>query len=175
MAAKSIKSFKHKFTGVEHRAGVICVCKCELLLIKGYDTMRGQRYLSAKWGFPKGSQNIGETAAEAATRELYEETGINVKITSETPHIVVDREKCNEVLTLYVVELLEKPKVEVQESEISEYGWYTIQDIGALTCTNPTITAIQTAQQLSSMYVPVVLPDVSNLFNKNTECKCGQS
>lgn len=32
--------------------------------------------LSGNWGFPKGHLDEGETAIEAAKRELYEETGI---------------------------------------------------------------------------------------------------
>jgi bis(5'-nucleosidyl)-tetraphosphatase len=38
------------------------------------------------WGFPKGHRNEGETSLEAASRELYEETGLTVvKFLQETP------------------------------------------------------------------------------------------
>jgi len=43
-----------------------------LLMIKGVQ--------SQLWGFPKGSSEVGETDIECAKRELYEETGIRIKL-----------------------------------------------------------------------------------------------
>jgi len=38
-----------------------------------------------KWGLPKGHLKNGETIQECAIREIYEETGLKVKITDDTP------------------------------------------------------------------------------------------
>jgi bis(5'-nucleosidyl)-tetraphosphatase len=37
------------------------------------------------WGFPKGHLEDGEKPAEAAVREVYEETGFKVKLNSDKP------------------------------------------------------------------------------------------
>jgi hypothetical protein len=97
-----------------------------------------------------------------------------VELTDKTQKIVMIRERCNEIMTLYLVELSELPEVKIQKGEISEYGWYTIQEIQALETTIPALFAIQQMQRLNAMYVTVELPNVSNLFN-NTKFKCAQS
>lgn len=48
----------------------------QLLLIR-----RGQPPRAGEWSIPGGGQELGETVAEAATREVFEETGIEIAIT----------------------------------------------------------------------------------------------
>lgn len=55
-----------------HAAGCVVFAtiagqRCVLLILDQY----------GKWTFPKGHLEAGETAAEAASREVYEETGIH--------------------------------------------------------------------------------------------------
>lgn len=52
------------------RAGVILVCERNVLLVQTYGEY---------WGFPKGSIEADEKAEDAASRELYEETGIYIR------------------------------------------------------------------------------------------------
>lgn len=40
-----------------------------------------QKRPSGKWGLPGGICELGETAAESAVREVYEETGLEVNVT----------------------------------------------------------------------------------------------
>ena len=53
--------------------GVIVFRDQEVLLVK-----RNKEPSKGQWSIPGGSQIIGETAAEAAQRELLEETGVKV-------------------------------------------------------------------------------------------------
>jgi 8-oxo-dGTP diphosphatase len=52
-------------------AGVVCLRGGEVLLIK-----RGKPPRMGEWSIPGGRQEMGETIAEAALRELAEETGV---------------------------------------------------------------------------------------------------
>ena len=49
----------------------------KFLLIK-----RGKKPFFGKWSIPGGRQELGETAKQAAAREVYEETSLNVKISN---------------------------------------------------------------------------------------------
>jgi 8-oxo-dGTP pyrophosphatase MutT (NUDIX family) len=59
--------------GYIEQAGALCLRerkgRAEVLLI------RGRR--NGKWGIPKGGIEVGETSAEAAAREAYEEAGVS--------------------------------------------------------------------------------------------------
>jgi ADP-ribose pyrophosphatase YjhB (NUDIX family) len=53
-------------------AGVVLIRKGKILLIKRHD--------DGLWAIPGGLVEVGETAAEAAQRELWEEVGIQAEI-----------------------------------------------------------------------------------------------
>ena len=53
--------------------GVIVFRDQEVLMVK-----RNKEPNKGQWSIPGGKQMIGETTAEAATRELLEETGVKV-------------------------------------------------------------------------------------------------
>lgn len=48
----------------------------EVLLIR-----RGQPPRAGEWSIPGGGQELGETVAQAAIREVFEETGIEITVT----------------------------------------------------------------------------------------------
>lgn len=59
---------------------------------------------AGKWGFPGGRQHLGETLAEAAMRELAEETGIRAAPTAVVTGLdVIDRDAAGRVRYHYVL------------------------------------------------------------------------
>lgn len=55
--------------------GVVVWHGSQVLLIK-----RGKAPRAGQWSLPGGAQNLGETLAEAAKRELLEEAGIDIEL-----------------------------------------------------------------------------------------------
>jgi len=55
--------------------GVVCLKGDAVLLIR-----RGKPPRYGEWSLPGGMQELGETAAEAAAREVLEETGISLRL-----------------------------------------------------------------------------------------------
>ena len=55
--------------------GVICLREADVLLIR-----RGKPPLQGAWSLPGGRVEWGETLADAALRELFEETGVEAEL-----------------------------------------------------------------------------------------------
>jgi 8-oxo-dGTP pyrophosphatase MutT (NUDIX family) len=55
---------------------VLCVSHGQLLLVQHADPATADQY----WVLPGGGREAGETLAEAAVREVYEETGVMVRL-----------------------------------------------------------------------------------------------
>ena len=68
---------------VDFAAGGIVFYNNSIIIVKN---KRGDISLNKSfWGFPKGHLEDGEKPAEAAVREVYEETGFKVKLNSDKP------------------------------------------------------------------------------------------
>ena len=68
---------------VDFAAGGIVFYNDLILLVKNKRNDVGNE--KSFWGYPKGHLENGEKPADAAVREVYEETGFKVEICSETP------------------------------------------------------------------------------------------
>lgn len=84
---------------------------------------------SAHWGFPKGHIEKGETKEETAIREIFEETGLNVKI---LPNFCQNSEytiqgKIEKSVDIFLAETNETA-YKIQEEEIEECGWFNCED-----------------------------------------------
>jgi 8-oxo-dGTP pyrophosphatase MutT (NUDIX family) len=66
------------------RASVVCVHRSQLLCVR----MRDPRTRVARLFVPGGAIEPGETAADAAAREAYEETGYRVAVDAASEHAV---------------------------------------------------------------------------------------
>tara|TARA_B100000427_G_scaffold49883_1_gene37877 strand:- start:874 stop:1302 length:429 start_codon:yes stop_codon:yes gene_type:complete len=71
---------------VDFAAGGIVLVNKKVLLVK--NRLREEykkNYSSGFWGFPKGHLEEGETPLKAAEREVFEETGFEVKCVGDKP------------------------------------------------------------------------------------------
>ena len=98
-----------------------------------------------KWGFPGGVQELGETIFEAATRELREETGLEIEpVGTLTTLDVIERDDDGRVRTHYALinVLADWRSGEVRiDDEALDFGWFTVAESHALP-TLPSATRI---------------------------------
>ena len=84
---------------------------------------------SAHWGFPKGHIELGETEEETAIREVFEETGLKIRI---VPGFVKKSEytiqgKIEKSVSIFLAET-DETEYKLQEEEIEECGWFAYND-----------------------------------------------
>lgn len=81
------------------------------------------------WGFPKGHVEEGENEEETALREIYEETGLTVALTSgfrvsiEYP---IKQEIMKEVV--FFLAKVQEQTVNIQIEELQDYKWANFED-----------------------------------------------
>ncbi|MBB1079529.1 NUDIX domain-containing protein [Limosilactobacillus sp. STM2_1] len=82
------------------------------------------------WGFPKGHVEKGETLKETASREIKEETQLELPIdTSFNVYTEYDLPNGNhKQMTLYTALLDDNEDVHLQAEEIKNCGWFDYQD-----------------------------------------------
>ena len=80
------------------------------------------------WDFPKGHMEEGETKQETAEREVFEETGVKIKIKSNEEYKIIYKPKFNIQKTVIFFEaeriggILKNQESEIIELEWLEYG-----------------------------------------------------
>ena len=81
------------------------------------------------WGFPKGHVEQGESEEETAIREVYEETGIKIEITSGFIHRMKYSPKVGTLKeVVYFIGASRDKVVICQESEIEDFKWLNLRD-----------------------------------------------
>lgn len=84
------------------------------------------------WGFPKGGAEHGEDALQAATRELFEETGLRVSELlapnplSETYFFTADKKKIVKTVDYFLASV--KGRVVLQAAEIKSCKWVIAEE-----------------------------------------------
>lgn len=111
------------------RATVICERDSEVLFV---------RKPQAKWSLPGGRLKSGEAFAEAAVRELQEETGLNTEQVLYVFEFDAGR-------TLHHVFEAAVPYAEraVAQNEIEDCVWYSLHDVQDLDMSEATKTIIK--------------------------------
>ena len=111
----------------EKSCGGVIIINHQVLLIKNLR--------SAHWSFPKGHMERGETEIQTALREVKEETGLSVIITP-SKFVKINYQPAEDI-DKDVVYFLAHPymgQVKAQVEEVSEIGWFTIEDaLGIIT------------------------------------------
>jgi len=110
--------------GVDFAAGGIVLSEEKVLLVKN---KKGDSSKDSEpwWGYPKGHLEEGEKPTKAAVREVFEETGFEVKIVNNKPiaesRYEVERngEKFQKTVWFYEMEVIEAFKKE-PDDEIEE-------------------------------------------------------
>jgi 8-oxo-dGTP pyrophosphatase MutT (NUDIX family) len=115
-------AFKHYRPRSQKVYGIICLSsKGRILLVRGRS--------SGIWSLPKGHLKGSELPHECAIREVYEETGISF---NRTNYCSVKKLYAGEYF-IYKVDDEICPQVR-DHREISEAGWYTIEEFKRFHC-----------------------------------------
>lgn len=117
----------------------------ELLLIQ-----RRNEPCKGKWAFPGGFMNIDETTADAARRELKEETGLNVEDLHRVGvYDAVDRDPRERVITVPYYTILDKPAEVSGLDDAAQAKWFLLTELPDLAFDHKEI--LQAAKQLMGL------------------------
>jgi len=81
------------------------------------------------WGFPKGHVEEGENEEETALREINEETGLTVSLTSGfrvSIEYAIKQETMKEVV--FFLAKVQDETVNIQVEELQDYKWANFED-----------------------------------------------
>jgi len=84
------------------------------------------------WGIPKGHMEHGETYTETAIREVKEETGIDIKIITQLPHVSIIRKNNKKVVVpfLAIQTCDNEPRSDSSEaSEVIAAQWFDTESL----------------------------------------------
>lgn len=117
----------------------------ELLLIQ-----RRNEPCKGKWAFPGGFMNIDETTADAARRELEEETGLVVEDLRRVGVFdAVDRDPRERVITVAYYTILDKPAEVSGLDDAAQAKWFLLTELPDLAFDHKEI--LQAAKQLMGL------------------------
>ena len=120
--------FEIKRAIVQHKGSAVVMpvdAKKRILLVKQY-RLPARRFL---WELPAGKIDAGETALQAARRELKEETGCRAKKWSKLAEFFPSPGFLAEKMTIYLATGLSAGEAKPMEDERIETRWFTHKEI----------------------------------------------
>lgn len=126
--------------------GVVVLRADQVLLIK-----RGKPPRAGQWSLPGGAQKLGETLAEAARREVREETGIDVALGDIIATLdMIDRDEAGRVrhhytLVDFVAEGLEAALQAGDDA--ADAHWFSREEVDRLGLWSETLRVIDLAAE----------------------------
>ena len=92
-----------------------------------------------RWGLPGGHQEVGDSSAETAIREVFEETGLRIKrpevfgIASDPRHETIRFPNGDRTQSVSVLFHARRPrgKATFDPRETLELGWFALEDLPA--------------------------------------------
>ena len=120
--------FQLKRSVVRHRGSAVMMAvddQNRVLLVQQFRLPAGKKL----WELPAGKVDEGETAAEAAKRELIEETGYRASNWKELVHFFPSPGYVEEKMTIYVATGLTEGEAQPMDDEQIEKRWFTREEL----------------------------------------------
>jgi ADP-ribose pyrophosphatase YjhB (NUDIX family) len=115
---------------------------------------RGKAPRSGHWSLPGGAQQLGETVAEAARREVAEEVGLEVALGAIVATVdLIERDAHDRIRYHYTLVdfVAEAPSAALRPgSDAADARWFTVEEIDALGLWSETVRVIRLAGERRS-------------------------
>jgi ADP-ribose pyrophosphatase len=138
--AEDRTGWKMKRSVVRHHGSAVMMAvdpKNRVMLVRQYRLPAGQ-YL---WELPAGKMDEGETALQAARRELIEETGLRAKTWKKLTTFFPSPGYVEEKMTIYLATDLTQGEAKPMEDERIETRWFTKKELRDLIASNKILDA----------------------------------
>lgn len=96
----------------------------QILLVK-------QAQKDESWGIPKGHMERDETYMETAVRETKEEAGIDIRIITQLPHVVLQKRNFRKIVVPFLaIQTCDKePCTDHESSEVVDARWFNVKTL----------------------------------------------
>ena len=88
------------------------------------------------WGIPKGHMNEGESLEECAIREIFEETGVRVRLFDRLVDVLSNYRNEEKTVVSFIAKPVDELMCDVDstnpENEVAEARWFNIDSLPAL-------------------------------------------
>jgi len=108
-----------------------------ILLVRQYRLPAGKNL----WELPAGKIDEGETALQAAKRELIEETGYRAKKWKKLASFLPSPGYMEEKMTIYLARELEEGEAQPMDDERIEKKWFTKKEVAEMLRSNKIVDA----------------------------------